>query len=79
MGPLPFPAPRAHGRVAAPARTGFARDVLLLSRPIDIEHMNDRVGMGPDHFDVVRSSAASISGRLNGMGGRRMPPHRIYR
>lgn len=54
--------------------TSFARDVLPLFRPIDIEHMNDQVGMDLTDFDVVRGSAASISGRLKGTGGRRMPP-----
>jgi hypothetical protein len=64
-----------HGDGPAPVpTTSFARDVLPLFRPIDIEHMNDQVGMDLTDFDVVRSSAASISKRLKGMGGRRMPP-----
>jgi hypothetical protein len=35
-----------------------------------------QVSFGTDltDFDVVRSSAASISRRLKGVGGRRMPP-----
>lgn len=64
-----------HGDGPSPVpTTSFARDVLPLFRPIDIEHMNDQVGMDLTDFDVVRSSAASISERLKGMGGRRMPP-----
>jgi hypothetical protein len=64
-----------HGDGPAPVpTTSFARDVLPLFRPIDIEHMNDQVVMDLTDFDVVRSSAASISKRLRGIGGRRMPP-----
>jgi hypothetical protein len=64
-----------HGDGSAPVpTTSFARDVRPLFRPIDVEHMNDQVGMDLTNFDVVRSSAASISQRLKGLGGRRMPP-----
>ena len=54
--------------------TSYARDVQPLFRPIDIEHMNDQAGMDLTDFAVVRGSAASISERLKGLGGRRMPP-----
>jgi Ferritin-like len=53
--------------------TSFARDVLPLFRPIDIDHMNG-IGLDLTDFEAVRSSAASISARLKGIGGRRMPP-----
>jgi hypothetical protein len=64
-----------HGdRPASVPTTSFARDVVPLFRPIDVAHMSDQVGMDMLDFQVVRSSAASISQRLKGVGGRRMPP-----
>jgi ferritin-like protein len=63
-----------HGDPAPVPTTSFAHDVLPLFRPVDIAHMNDQVGMDLTDIDVVRSSAASISQRLKGLGGRRMPP-----
>lgn len=54
--------------------TSFDRDILPLFRPVDIEHMNDQVGLNLTDFDAVRGSAAAISDRLKGIGGRRMPP-----
>lgn len=62
------------GPAPPPATTSFARDILALFRAIDIEHMNDQVGMDLGDLDVVRGSASSISRRLKGIGGRRMPP-----
>jgi hypothetical protein len=54
--------------------TSFARDILPLFRPIDIEHMNDMMGMDLSDYEVVRTSAPSISRRVQGLGGRIMPP-----
>jgi hypothetical protein len=53
--------------------TSFARDVLPLFRPVDIQHMKNR-GLDLTDFDAVRSSATLISKPLKGQGGRRMPP-----
>ena len=62
-----------HGE-APPQSTSFARDILPLFRQKDIDHMNDQVGMDLTDFVTVRDSAVSISQRLKGVGGRRMPP-----
>lgn len=63
------------GQAATPvATTSFARDILPLFRPVDIEHMNDQVGLDLSDFDVVRTSADAISRRMKGLGGRVMPP-----
>jgi len=56
------------------ATTSFARDVLALFRPIDIEHMIDQVGMDLGQYEVVRNSARAISERVKSRGPRRMPP-----
>jgi len=62
-------------RTAAPtAATSFERDILALFRPVDIEHMADQVGIDLSRYEVVRRSARSISERVRGAGGRRMPP-----
>jgi hypothetical protein len=53
--------------------TSFARDVLPLFRPVDIQHMRAR-GLDLTDFDAVRSRATLISKRLKGLGGRPMPP-----
>jgi hypothetical protein len=63
-----------HGEGPPPAATtSFARDVLPLFRPVDIQHMRNR-GLDLTDFDAVRGSATTISRRLKGQGGRRMPP-----
>jgi len=63
------------GETTPPApTTGFARDILPLFRPVDIEHMNDQVGLDLSDYDTVRGAADSISRRLKGVGGRIMPP-----
>jgi hypothetical protein len=53
--------------------TSFARDVLPLFRPVDIQHMRMR-GLDLTDLDAVRGRATVISNRLKGQGGRRMPP-----
>jgi rubrerythrin len=63
-----------HGEGPPPATTtSFARDVLPLFRPVDIQHMKRR-GLDLADFDAVRGSATTISRRLKGQGVRRMPP-----
>jgi hypothetical protein len=60
----------------APATTSFATDILPLFRPMDIEHMNDMVGIDLTAHDTVSQLGASISGRLKLPldDPRRMPP-----
>jgi Ferritin-like len=53
--------------------TSFARDVVPMFRPVDIQHMGDR-GLNLTDFEAVRGRAMVISNRLKGIGGRRMPP-----
>jgi len=62
-----------HGGPPPAPTTSFARDVLPLFRPVDIQHMNDQE-LDLTDFDAVRSRATLISNRLKGQGGRRMPP-----
>ena len=54
--------------------TSFVRDVLPLFRPVDIDHMNNMVGMDLTDIEVVRNAASTISARMKGVGGRPMPP-----
>jgi len=62
------------GRTTAPdVTTSFARDILPLFRPMDIEHMRD-IGTDLSQYDVVRESAQVIRERVQGTGGRIMPP-----
>lgn len=53
--------------------TSFARDILPLFRPKDIEHMGN-LGVDLSRHDAVRGSAQSIVELVSGTGGRRMPP-----
>jgi len=62
-----------HGGPPPAPTTSFARDVLPLFRPVDIQHMNDQE-LDLTDFDAVRGGATLISNRLKGQGGRRMPP-----
>jgi Ferritin-like len=63
-----------HGEGPPPApTTSFARDVVPMFRPVDIQHMRAR-GLDLTDFDAVRSRATLISKRLKGIGGRPMPP-----
>jgi Ferritin-like len=63
-----------HGEGPPPvATTSFARDVVPLFRPVDIQHMRNR-GLDLTDFNAVRSSATVISNRMKGIGGRQMPP-----
>jgi hypothetical protein len=63
-----------HGAGPPPATTtSFARDLLPLFRPVDIQHMRNR-GLDLTDFNAVRSAATLISKRLKGQEGRRMPP-----
>lgn len=63
-----------NGRTIGPgATTSFARDILPLFRPVDIEHMRDMLGMDLSVYDVVRASAQHIFKRVKGIGPI-MPP-----
>jgi hypothetical protein len=63
-----------HGGAAPPEpTTSFARDILPLFRPVDIDHMND-FGLNLADFAAVRAAATEISNRLKGIGGRMPPP-----
>jgi Ferritin-like len=63
-----------HGEGPPPVPTmSFARDVMPMFRPVDIQHMRAR-GLDLTDFDAVRSKATLISKRLKGIGGRPMPP-----
>src|SRR5918995_232436 len=53
--------------------TSFARDILPLFRPKDIDHMA-QLGTNLADFDLVRTRAEAIAGRLSSTGPRRMPP-----
>ena len=53
--------------------TSFARDILPLFRPKDIDHMAE-LGTNLADFDLVRTRAERIAGRLSSAGPRRMPP-----
>ena len=55
------------------AKISFARDILPLFRPTDIEHMAD-LGVDLATYDGVRQSAAAIARRVGQPGPRRMPP-----
>ncbi len=54
--------------------TSFARDILPLFRPVDIEHMNDLKGLNLAEYDTVRTFAHAISKRLKGHGPIMPPP-----
>jgi hypothetical protein len=52
--------------------TSFARDILPLFRPKDVEHMND-LNLDLSEYDAVRAKARVIAQRV-AAGGRPMPP-----
>ena len=52
--------------------TSFARDILPLFRPKDIEHMTD-LNLDLSEYDAVRAKAQAI-GRRVAASGRPMPP-----
>jgi hypothetical protein len=60
--------------VAQIAKTSFARDILPLFRPIDVEHMVEIVGLDLSDYAAVRGSADAIRDRLQRTGAGRMPP-----
>ncbi len=58
---------------ATPLATSFARDILPLFRPKDIDHMTD-LNLDLSEYEVVRSKARAIAQRVAAAGGRPMPP-----
>jgi hypothetical protein len=59
--------------VARPTATSFARDILPLFRPKDIDHMR-RLGTNLANYDEVRRNAEAVARRVSSAGPRRMPP-----
>jgi hypothetical protein len=55
------------------SNTSFARDILPLFRPKDIEHMIDVAELNFSVYDVVKQNSANILDRLRGIDGF-MPP-----
>lgn len=53
--------------------TSFARDILPLFRPKDVQHMIDARGLDLTEYEVVKSEAENILGRVRRTGAGRMP------
>jgi hypothetical protein len=63
----------AERMAARPTPTSFARDILPLFRPKDIEHMRE-LGTNLASYDEVRRQAEAVARRVTSTGPRRMPP-----
>jgi len=55
------------------AMTSFARDIMPLFSPKDIQHMRN-IGLDLSQYETVRASAQAVSRRVGATGGRPMPP-----
>jgi hypothetical protein len=53
--------------------TSFARDILPLFRPVDVDHMRP-LGTDLADLEVVRRKAEAVAARVSSAGPRRMPP-----
>jgi hypothetical protein len=56
-----------------PTTTSFARDILPLFRPKDVDHMR-RLGTDLEDHELVRRKAEAVAARVGSGGPRRMPP-----
>jgi hypothetical protein len=63
-------------RVEAPMQvtTSFARDIMPLFRPVDIEHMIDIAGLDLSAYKTAKSEAQNILDHVKGPAGRMPPP-----